>query len=186
MPLAASQRAGFFWTSTSQFKFLSSERHSMTTHFWKARDTIFDKKADTINHRIRSYFSTEITPARDAPRSWLQSKTSSIYPQGYPFWINTYRCRWNHHRLFVCKYGSFLILGSCLCWEELPLLSLMSTVNLPCITVSNSKRDLDSHLTSRSVCIFRPRLVYIPELSLIPRQVPDFNEQTSFEWTSPL
>ena len=35
-----------------------------------------------------------------------------------------------------------------------------------------------SHLTSRSVCIFLPRLVYIPELSLIPRQVPDFNEQT--------
>ena len=46
------------------------------------------------------------------------------------------------------------------------------------ITVSNRKRDLDSHLTSSSVCIFLPRLVYIPELSLIPRQVPDFNEQT--------
>ena len=46
------------------------------------------------------------------------------------------------------------------------------------ITVSNRKRDLDSHLTSRSVCIFLPRIVYIPELSLIPRQVPDFNEQT--------
>ena len=45
------------------------------------------------------------------------------------------------------------------------------------ITVSNRKRDLNSHLTSRSVCIFLPRLVYIPELSLIPRQVPDFNEQ---------
>ena len=27
-------------------------------------------------------------------------------------------------------------------------------------------------------CIFLPRLVYIPELSLIPRQVPDFHEQT--------
>ena len=37
---------------------------------------------------------------------------------------------------------------------------------------------LNSHLTSRSVCIFLARLVYIPELSLIPRQVPDFNEQT--------
>ena len=48
----------------------------------------------------------------------------------------------------------------------------------PIITVSNRKRDLDSHLTSRSACIFLPRLVYIPELSLIPRQVPDFNEQT--------
>ena len=46
------------------------------------------------------------------------------------------------------------------------------------ITVSNRKRDLDSHLTSRSVCIFLPRLVYIPELSLIHRQGPDFNEQT--------
>ena len=45
------------------------------------------------------------------------------------------------------------------------------------ITVSNRKRDLDSHLTSRSVCIFLPRLVYIPELSLILRPVPDFNEQ---------
>ena len=48
----------------------------------------------------------------------------------------------------------------------------------PNITVSNRKRDLNSHLTSRSVCIFLPRLVYIPDLSLIPRQVPDFNEQT--------
>ena len=44
--------------------------------------------------------------------------------------------------------------------------------------MSNRKRDLDSHLTSRSVCIFLSRQVYIPELSLIPRQVPDFNEQT--------
>ena len=48
----------------------------------------------------------------------------------------------------------------------------------PNITVSNRKRDLNSHLTSRSVCIFLPCLVYIPEMSLIPRQVPDFNEQT--------
>ena len=46
------------------------------------------------------------------------------------------------------------------------------------ITVSNRKRDLNSHLTSRSVNIFLKWLVYIPELSLIPRQVPDFNEQT--------
>ena len=51
-------------------------------------------------------------------------------------------------------------------------------VRNPSITVSNRKRDLNSHLTSRSVCIFLPRLVYIPELSLTPRQVPDFNEQT--------
>ena len=40
-------------------------------------------------------------------------------------------------------------------------------VRNPNIIVSNRKRDLDSHLTSRSVCIFLPRLVYIPELSLI-------------------
>ena len=46
------------------------------------------------------------------------------------------------------------------------------------ITVSNRKRDMNSHLTSRSVCIFLPRLVYIPYLSLIPTQIPDFNEQT--------
>ena len=46
------------------------------------------------------------------------------------------------------------------------------------ITVSNRKIDLNSHFTSRSVWIFRPRLVYIPEFFLIPRQVPDFNEQT--------
>ena len=51
-------------------------------------------------------------------------------------------------------------------------------VRNPNITVSNRKRDVNSHLTSRSVCIFLPRLVYIPQLSLIPRQVPDFNEQT--------
>ena len=51
-------------------------------------------------------------------------------------------------------------------------------VRNPNITVSNRKRDLNFHVTSRSVCIFLPRLVYIPELSLIPRQVRDFNEQT--------
>ena len=51
-------------------------------------------------------------------------------------------------------------------------------VRNPNITVSNRKRDLNSNLNYRSLCIFLPRLVYIPELSLIPRQVPDFNEQT--------
>ena len=51
-------------------------------------------------------------------------------------------------------------------------------VRNPNIPVSNRKRDLNFHLTSRSVCIFLPRLVYIPELSVILRQVPDFNEQT--------
>ena len=55
---------------------------------------------------------------------------------------------------------------------------VFNIVRNPNITVSNRKRDLNSHLTSRSVCIFLPRLVYIPELSLIPRQFPDFNEQT--------
>ena len=44
-------------------------------------------------------------------------------------------------------------------------------VRIPNITVSNRKRDLNSHLTSRSVRIVLPGLVYIPELSLIPRQV---------------
>ena len=48
----------------------------------------------------------------------------------------------------------------------------------PSITVSNRKRDLNSHLMSRIVRIVLPRLVYIPELSLIARQVPVFNEQT--------
>ena len=51
-------------------------------------------------------------------------------------------------------------------------------VRNPKITVSNRKRDLNSNLTSRSVWIFLPHLVYIPELYLMPRQVPDFNEQT--------
>ena len=37
-------------------------------------------------------------------------------------------------------------------------------VRNPNITVSNRKRDPDSHLTSRSACIFLPHLVYIPEL----------------------
>ena len=46
------------------------------------------------------------------------------------------------------------------------------------ITLSNRTRDLNSQLSSRSVCIFLPCRVYIPEMSLIQRQVPDFNEQT--------
>ena len=58
-------------------------------------------------------------------------------------------------------------------------------VRNPNITVSNRKRDLNSHLTFRSLCIFLPRLVYIPELSLIPRQVPDFNEQIEFRMVIP-
>ena len=55
----------------------------------------------------------------------------------------------------------------------------------PNITVSNRKRDLNSHLTSRSVHIVLPRLVYIPEFSLIPRQVSWLHwTNSSFEWTS--
>ena len=45
---------------------------------------------------------------------------------------------------------------------------LFNIVRNPNITVSNRERDLNSHLTSRSVCIFLPCRVYIPELSLIP------------------
>ena len=51
-------------------------------------------------------------------------------------------------------------------------------VSNPNTTVSNRKTDLNSHLNSRRVYIFLRHLGYIPELSLIPRQVPDFNEQT--------
>ena len=54
------------------------------------------------------------------------------------------------------------------------------------ITVSSRKRDLKSHLTSRSVCIVLTRLDYIPELSLIPRQVSWVQwTNSSFEWTCP-
>ena len=59
-------------------------------------------------------------------------------------------------------------------------------VRNPNITVSNRKRDLTSHLTSRSIRIVLSRLVYIPELSLIPRQVSWLHwTNSSFEWTSP-
>ena len=59
-------------------------------------------------------------------------------------------------------------------------------VRNPNITVSNRKIDLNSHLTSRSVRIVLPRLVYIPELSLIPRQVSWLHWTNSgFEWASP-
>ena len=59
-------------------------------------------------------------------------------------------------------------------------------VRNPDIIASNSKRALNSHLTSRSVCIVLPRLVYIPELSLIPRQLSWLHwTNSSFECTSP-
>ena len=60
-------------------------------------------------------------------------------------------------------------------------------VRNPNITVSNRKRDLNFHLNSRSVRIVLPSLVYIPELSLIPRQVSWLHWTNScFEWTSTL
>ena len=59
-------------------------------------------------------------------------------------------------------------------------------VTNPNINVSSRKRDLKSHLTSRSVRIVLQRLVYIPELSLIPRQVSWLHwTNSSFELTSP-
>ena len=59
-------------------------------------------------------------------------------------------------------------------------------VRNPNITVSNRKRDRNSHLTSRSIRIVLSRLVYIPELSLIPRKVTWLHwTNSSFEWTSP-
>ena len=51
-------------------------------------------------------------------------------------------------------------------------------VRNPNITVSNRKRDLNTHLTSRSVRIVLPRLVYIPELSSYLDRCADFTEQT--------
>ena len=61
-----------------------------------------------------------------------------------------------------------------------------NVVRNPNITVSNRKRDLNSNLISRSVRIVLPRLVYITELSLIPRQVSWRHwTNSSFEWSSP-
>ena len=54
------------------------------------------------------------------------------------------------------------------------------------ITVSKRKRDLNSQLTSRSFRILLSRLVYIPELSLIPRPVSWLHwTNSSFQWKSP-
>ena len=54
----------------------------------------------------------------------------------------------------------------------------------PNIIVSNRKRDLNSHLTSRTVRIVLPRLVYIHFVSLIARQVSWLHwTNSSFEWT---
>ena len=65
-------------------------------------------------------------------------------------------------------------------------LIIFNTVRNPSINVSNRKRYLNSHLTSRSVRIVLPRIVYIPEVSLIPIQVSSIHwTNSSFEWTSP-
>ena len=59
-------------------------------------------------------------------------------------------------------------------------------VRKPNITLSNRKRDLNSHWPSSSVRIVQPSLVYIPELSLIPRQLSWIHwTNSSFEGTSP-
>ena len=64
--------------------------------------------------------------------------------------------------------------------------NFFNIVRNPNITVSNRKRDLYSHLTSRSVRIVLPYRVYILELSLIPRQVSWLHwTKSSFEWTFP-
>ena len=82
----------------------------------------------------------------------------------------------NFIRWFKTQFSS--VSQSCLTLCDLMMVkTLTSKVHMK--SLINRKRDLNSHLTSRIVCIFLPRLVYIPELSLIPIQVPDFNEQTS-------
>ena len=84
---------------------------------------------------------------------------------------------------FIWKMGLTCFDNTKATWSSLFQILTMTDnffniVRNPNITLSNRKRDLNSHLNSRSLCIFLPRLVYIPELSLIPRGVPDFNEQT--------
>ena len=72
------------------------------------------------------------------------------------------------------------------CFKCCRCLTIFYIVRNPNITVSNRKRELNSHLTSNSVRIVLPRRVYIPELSLIPRQVSWLHwTNSSFEWTSP-
>ena len=70
-----------------------------------------------------------------------------------------------------------------ICWW---CLTIFNIVRNPNITESNRKRDLNSHLTSRRVCIVLPPLDYLPDLSLIPRQVSWLHwTNYSFEWTYP-
>ena len=53
-------------------------------------------------------------------------------------------------------------------------------VRNPNITVANRKRDLNSHLTSRSVCVVLPRRDYILSCPSYLDSGPDFTEQTPF------
>ena len=57
----------------------------------------------------------------------------------------------------------------------------------PSITVPTRKGGLITRLTSRSIRIVLPRLVYIAEVSVVPREVSWLLWiNSSFEWTSPL
>ena len=70
-------------------------------------------------------------------------------------------------------------------WNVDDAWQFFNIVRNPNITVSNRKRDINYHLNSRSVRIVLSRLVYIPELSVIPRQVTWLHwTNSSFEWTS--
>ena len=70
-------------------------------------------------------------------------------------------------------------------WNVDDAWQFFNIVRNPSITVSNRKRDINYHLNSRSVRIVLSRLVYIPELSVIPRQVTWLHwTNSSFEWTS--
>ena len=71
-------------------------------------------------------------------------------------------------------------------WNDDDVWQFFNIVRNTNITVSNRKRDLNSHLSSRSVLIVLPHLDYIPELALIPRQLSWLHWTNSrFEWTSP-
>ena len=57
----------------------------------------------------------------------------------------------------------------------------------PNIYVETRKRRLVSHITSRSVCIILPNLVYLPEVSVLNRQESGLHwSKWSFERPSPL
>ena len=69
-------------------------------------------------------------------------------------------------------------------WNVDDAWQFFNIVSIP-ISLCQRERDLKSHLTSRSVHIELPRLIYIPEVSLIPRQMSWLHwTNSSFEWTS--